>query len=130
MPSTIKISQLPSASNLSNSTIFPIVQGSSTQQVTLAQISSFVSVTGPAGPQGPAGANVTILRTNAISSTPGNITISHSLGSIPNAVIITMTCGGQMWLNTGITALGYDASNVYCIATDANVTAQIYVIGG
>jgi hypothetical protein len=40
-----------------------------------------------------------------------------------------MTCGGLAWLNTGVTALGYDSANVYCVASDANVTAQIYVVG-
>jgi hypothetical protein len=38
-----------------------------------------------------------------------------------------MITGGQIWLNTANISIGYDSANIYCVASDANVAARIYV---
>jgi hypothetical protein len=106
------------------------------------------SVTGPQGNQGNAGSQgnqgfqgpqgasgggsgSSLIVVDASPVASGNFTVSHSLGSTPNAVAITMTGinGGQIWLNTANVSLGYDSANVYCTASDSNLTAQIIVFG-
>jgi hypothetical protein len=91
----------------------------------------FQGASGSQGPQGFQGASGggggTILLSNVAPISAGVFTASHSLGSVPLAVVFTMTSGGQIWLNTANVSLGYDSSNVYCVASDGNVTAHMYV---
>jgi hypothetical protein len=58
-------------------------------------------------------------------SAPGNFTVAHGLGAAPVAAPIEMTSGGAIWFQTP----GYDATNLYLVASDAGVTgrAQCFV---
>ena len=130
----VKISQLPAAITINSDAIFPLVQNSTTEKVTIEQLSAYIGGGGGGGPQGPqgfqgasGGGGGTILLSNVAPISAGVFTASHSLGSVPLAVVFTMTSGGQIWLNTANVSLGYDSSNVYCVASDGNVTAHMYV---
>lgn len=52
-------------------------------------------------------------------SAPGNFTVAHGLGAAPSAVSISMTSGGQIWLQS---PLSFDAANLYLTASDAGIT--------
>lgn len=52
---------------------------------------------------------------------PGNFTVAHGLGKIPVAGIVQMTSGGSIYWQ----AVPWDATNVYLVATDAGVTANL-----
>ncbi len=54
---------------------------------------------------------------------PGNFTVAHGLGKSPTLVIIRMSSGGAIWLDTP----PYDATNLYLIASDAGVTGEAEV---
>lgn len=56
-------------------------------------------------------------------SSPGNFTVAQSLGSVPSAVTIEMTSGGQIWFQS----TRYDASNLYLVASDAGLTGYAKV---
>src|SRR6516165_7408728 len=79
---------------------------------------------------GGGGGNVSLLVVSTgNTSAPGQFVVAHSLGATPNAAIIQMTSGGQIWLDTSNVALGYDSANVYCVASEANVSGQVIVFG-
>jgi hypothetical protein len=56
-------------------------------------------------------------------SAPGDFTVVHGLAGAPAAVVIQMTSGGQIWLQS---PTGYDGTNIYAIASDAGVTATAF----
>ncbi|VVC06100.1 Uncharacterised protein [uncultured archaeon] len=113
---SIKISQLPAASSVSEDAVFPIVQDFITEKATISQLADIVS-----------GNEILVV---AVSSTqPGPFTVIHNLGTVPKTAFIQMTTGGQIWLNTANVALGYDETYAYCIASDANVAGQLTVVG-
>lgn len=53
----------------------------------------------------------------------GNFSIAHGLAVAPSRISILMTSGGAIWAQTP----AVDAVNVNLIASDAGVTATIYV---
>jgi len=75
--------------------------------------------------KGPAWVNVTprmpLTNVALAPSAGGNFTVAHGLGSAPLAVAIAMTSGGQIWLQS---PTGYDATNLYLVASDAGVTGN------
>ena len=75
-----------------------------------------------------ASGGLTVNVVSASSVGPGQFTVAHSLGIVPKAVGITMTSNtgsaGFIWLNTATVSLGYDSVNIYCIASDSNLSAQ------
>ncbi|HEV2463536.1 MAG TPA: hypothetical protein VGT04_07015 [Acidobacteriaceae bacterium] len=52
---------------------------------------------------------------------PGPFTVAHGLGRAPKAVLISMTSSFQIWLQS---PTGYDATNLYLVASDAGATAN------
>jgi hypothetical protein len=54
-------------------------------------------------------------------SATGNFTVAHGLSAAPSAVLIVMTCGGSIWLQT---PTGFDATNLYLVASDADLTGN------
>lgn len=54
-------------------------------------------------------------------SAPGNFTVAHTLGSNPSLVLIRMKSGGAIWFQN---PTGYDASNLYLVASDAGITGD------
>jgi len=67
----------------------------------------------------PAPASATL---NVTAPTAGNFVISHGLGVVPASVDIEMTSSGAIWQTQAS-----DATNLYLSASDANVTADVYV---
>lgn len=57
-------------------------------------------------------------------STPGNFSIAHGLGRVPNGAFVMMTSGGQIWFQS---PLMFDGNDVYLVASDAGVSAKIFV---
>ena len=55
------------------------------------------------------------------TTTPGNFTVAHGLGSIPASVVIVITTGGAVWFQT----VRYDATNVYLVASDTGLTGYV-----
>lgn len=53
---------------------------------------------------------------------PGNFSLAHGLSAAPSRIAITMTSAGGIWQQAAA-----DATNVYLAASDAGVTATIYV---
>ncbi len=78
------------------------------------------AIPGPA----PAPPFVIALTMSVTSSAAGNFTVAHGLGRVPNFAIITPTSGGSIWFQQPTM---YDASNLYLIASDASVSAKIYL---
>lgn len=116
-----KISQLPAASSVQLSAVFPLVQNSTTEKATIEQLSEVIG-----------GGGVQIIVLSVTSTSPGTMQVAHGLGSTPTAVAITPTyntSGGQFWLNVSSVALGYDSTYVYLIASDTEISAQIVVFG-
>jgi len=63
---------------------------------------------------------------NTISFTttaPGDFTLAHNLGLIPQTVIFEFTDGGSVWFQP----VRYDATNLYLIASSPGVTGSIVV---
>lgn len=56
-------------------------------------------------------------------SAPGNFSTAHGLAAAPAAVVIQMTSGGQIWLQS---TTGYDATNIYAEASDGGITATAF----
>ena len=54
-------------------------------------------------------------------SDPGDFTVAHGLASTPSAVLIQMTSGGLIWFQT---PLRYDDTNLYLVASDADITGN------
>jgi hypothetical protein len=52
---------------------------------------------------------------------PGNFTVAHGLGAVPALVIVRMSSGGKIWLQS---PTGYDASNLYLTASEAGITGE------
>jgi hypothetical protein len=53
----------------------------------------------------------------------GKVTVAHGQASTPAAVLIQMTCGGQIWFQTPT----YDKKNIYLVATDGGITGNAIV---
>jgi len=58
------------------------------------------------------------------SSAAGNFTVGHSLGKLPTFASVKMTSGGFLWFQS---PTNYDKANLYLVASDASVTADIFV---
>lgn len=52
----------------------------------------------------------------------GNFSLAHRLGRAPAGALIQMTSSGAMWFQS---ATMYDATNLYLVASDAEVTAKV-----
>lgn len=52
------------------------------------------------------------------TSAPGPFTLPHNLGVVPGSAIFEFTSGGTVWFQS---ALKYDATNLYLIASDTGV---------
>lgn len=52
------------------------------------------------------------------SPAPGNFSVPHYLGSVPNSVVIQITNPGTVWFQP----VPYDASNLNLVASDVGVT--------
>lgn len=61
---------------------------------------------------------------SAAPSAPGNFQIAHLLGRTPVGVVILMTSGGAIWFQSPTL---WDGTNVYLVASDTGVTAQVEV---
>jgi hypothetical protein len=58
-------------------------------------------------------------------SSDGPFTQAHGLGTTPSAVAVSMTSGGQMWLDPTMGGgLGYDGTNLYLISTAGGITGN------
>ena len=56
---------------------------------------------------------------------PGNFTVAHGLGRIPQFALVQMTSGGLIWFQT---PTRYDDTNLYLVSSDdANVTGNAEV---
>ena len=55
------------------------------------------------------------------TSAPGNFTLAHGLGTTPSAVVVSMTAGGAIWLQS---PTGFDGTNLYLVASDAGLTGN------
>lgn len=53
-------------------------------------------------------------------SVGGNFTVAHGLGNVPKVVMIRMTSGGAIWLQS----TPYDAVNLYLVASDGGITGE------
>jgi hypothetical protein len=53
---------------------------------------------------------------------PGNFTQAHSLGRAPTACLIELTSAGAIWFQT---PTKYDVGNVYLVAADTGLTADL-----
>jgi hypothetical protein len=58
-----------------------------------------------------------------ITTAPGNFTLQHGLGTTPISVTKTLTSGGDVWFQTN----RFDATNLYVVASDINVTGFFLV---
>jgi hypothetical protein len=58
----------------------------------------------------------------AAPSAPGNFSIAHGLAAAPSRISVLMTSAGGIWQQAVP-----DVTNVYLEASDAGVTATIYV---
>lgn len=63
--------------------------------------------------------NILITPIDLAPTDPGNFTVPHGLLTVPQAVGIEMTSGGEIWFQTP----PYDATNLYLTASDSNITA-------
>jgi hypothetical protein len=65
---------------------------------------------------------------NFTTSEPGEFTLAHNLGLIPQEVIFELTSSGAIWFQDAL----YDSVNLYLVASDANISgsAIIYVGNG
>jgi hypothetical protein len=73
---------------------------------------------------GSAWVNVTPLPLTLVAlapSAPGSFTVAHGLNATPTAVLVSMTSGGQIWLQN---PTGYDATNLHLVASDGGVTGN------
>jgi hypothetical protein len=68
------------------------------------------------------GAPATTLSTTAPNA--GNFTIAHGLTGAPSSVEILMSSPGAMWVQT---PTSWDSTNIYLTASDAGLTALVYV---
>ncbi len=59
---------------------------------------------------------------SATPSAPGNFSIAHGLSAAPSRIAILPTSAGNIWQQAAP-----DDTNVYLAASDAGVTATIYV---
>jgi len=59
---------------------------------------------------------------NAAPGAPGNFSIAHGLSAAPSRISILMTSPGGIWQQAAP-----DATHVYLAASDAGVTAVIFV---
>ena len=57
------------------------------------------------------------------TTAPGDFTLAHNLGYIPQTVIFEFTDGGTVWFQTP----RYDATNLYLVASDAGVTGYVII---
>jgi hypothetical protein len=57
------------------------------------------------------------------STAPGNFTVAHGLGTLPTLIEIVPTSSGAIWGQTSFV----DGLNVYLVASDAGVTANVMV---
>ncbi|MDE3162514.1 MAG: hypothetical protein KGL64_04570 [Acidobacteriota bacterium] len=58
----------------------------------------------------------------AAPSAPGNFSLAHGLAVAPSRISILMTSGGAIWQQAAA-----DAANIHLAASDAGITATIYV---
>lgn len=107
---SIKISQLPVASENTDSSVLPIVEGGETQQLTSLLLSYYIS--------NRIKTNVTLEPTVG-----GNFTVPHGIGGVPSAAIIQMTSSGLIWFQNP----SYDATNLYLVASDGPLTGNAIV---
>ena len=54
----------------------------------------------------------------------GNFTVPHLLGRTPVGTLIQMTSGGAVWFQS---AMMYDNTNLYLVASDPTVTAKVQI---
>jgi hypothetical protein len=54
----------------------------------------------------------------------GDFSVAHLLGRAPNGALIQMTSGGAIWFQSPTM---YDATNLYLVASDAEVTAKVQI---
>jgi hypothetical protein len=54
----------------------------------------------------------------------GNFTAKHGAGCIPSDVAITMTSGGNMWLQS---PTSWDETNIYLVASGEGISARVMV---
>ena len=72
-------------------------------------------------------ANPSFVLVNLAPSSPGNFTIAHGLGAVPAIVVISMSSGGEIWLQN---PTGFDQTNLYLTASDGGITGIAAVWGG
>jgi hypothetical protein len=65
-------------------------------------------------------ATVTITTIALAPGAPGNFTVAHGLGVVPNSVTVEMTSGGQIWFQNP----PYDGNNLYLVASDSGITGN------
>lgn len=85
---------------------------------------NWADVTAETPSGGSGGAVMNVVEVSLSPSAPGNFTVPHGLGAKPAFVIIQMTSGGEIWLQT---PTSFDATNLYLIASDAGITATAIV---
>lgn len=61
---------------------------------------------------------------SAAPSAPGNFSLAHGLSAAPYSVSIQMTSAGGIWFQSPTM---WDGTNVYLVASDEGITAQILV---
>jgi hypothetical protein len=84
-----------------------------------APLSTPIAYEATTNPSGGFTAPTTILA--LAPSAPGNFTVPHGLGTTPVAFNMQMTSGGTIYWQV----LTWDATNVYLVASDVNVTANL-----
>ncbi|HUU15308.1 MAG TPA: hypothetical protein VM182_16585 [Terriglobia bacterium] len=60
----------------------------------------------------------------AAPSAGGNFTLAHMLGRAPKSAAIQMTSSGAIWFQSPTM---YDGTNLYLVASDAEVTAKVQI---
>jgi hypothetical protein len=58
--------------------------------------------------------------------TPGNFTVAHGLAAVPALVLVQMTSGGEIWLQS---PLSYDGTNIYLTASAGSIAGNAIVFG-
>ena len=61
---------------------------------------------------------------DAAPSAAGDFTLAHMLGRTPKCAAIQMTSSGAIWFQSPTM---YDATNLYLVASDAEVTAKVQI---
>jgi hypothetical protein len=68
----------------------------------------------------PVGAVITVTQIALAPGAAGNFSVAHGLGVTPKFVLIQMTSGGNIWMQTPTL---FDATDLYLVASDPGATA-------